>query len=84
MHATCRPFRSDSLARLRAHEIEFGSLGGAALFLFGSAGCDDATGESDVDLFIDAECRGTFSLFDRSHMRQRAEMILSIPDDLMT
>jgi predicted nucleotidyltransferase len=43
--------RRDALALLRAHEADLKRLGVERLYLFGSTAREEATEESDVDLF---------------------------------
>ena len=45
--------RDDVIARLKQTEPAIRALGAEALFLFGSYARDEATPDSDVDVFID-------------------------------
>src|ERR1043165_4185874 len=45
--------RDDVIARLKETEPALRGFGGAALYLFGSHGRDEANTESDVDVFVD-------------------------------
>ena len=45
--------RDDAIARLKAAEPALRAFGVAALYLFGSHARDEATPDSDVDVFVD-------------------------------
>ena len=45
--------RDDVLAKLREHGDKIRALGATSLYLYGSVARDEATDESDIDVFID-------------------------------
>ncbi|CAN5702561.1 hypothetical protein BH23DEI1_BH23DEI1_24870 [soil metagenome] len=47
--------RAEALARIEARTAELRSMGVASLQLFGSAGRDELTRSSDVDVLVDFE-----------------------------
>jgi predicted nucleotidyltransferase len=75
--------RTEAIARLKAHEAELRQLGVQHLYLFGSTARDNASEESDVDLFFDHE-RGKLSLFQLMDVKERAAEILGRRTDIMT
>ncbi len=58
-------------------------LGVRDLYLFGSTARDEASVDSDVDLFFDYE-RGTFGLFELMDVKDLASKILGRDADIMT
>ena len=54
--------RDDVIARLKETEPVLRGLGVAALYLFGSHARDEASGDSDVDVFIDVAPGAAFGL----------------------
>jgi len=54
--------RQDAIERLRAMEAELRAAGIGALFLFGSVARDEASDDSDVDLFCDLSADATIGL----------------------
>jgi predicted nucleotidyltransferase len=54
--------RDDVIARLKETEPVLRGFGVAALYLFGSHARDEASPDSDVDVFIDVEPRAAFGL----------------------
>jgi predicted nucleotidyltransferase len=54
--------RDDVIARLKETEPVLRGLGVAALYLFGSHARNEATADSDVDVFIDVAPGATFGL----------------------
>lgn len=60
---------------------EFGAI---SLYLFGSTVRDDATPDSDLDLFIDYDRASGFSLIELVGIKQLLEDRLGIPVDVTT
>ena len=56
--------QSDAIEALRQNAAPVRDMGATALFLFGSTVRDEAAAGSDVDLFIDYDPVGNFSLID--------------------
>ena len=75
--------RSETVAKLRAHEAELRRLGVEHLYLFGSTARDQAGGDSDVDLFFDHR-RGELGLYQLMDVKELARKILGRPTDIMT
>jgi len=75
--------RDEAIMRLKQHEAELHGLGVRHLYLFGSTARDEATAESDVDLFFDYD-KGAFGLFALMQVKQRAAAILGQNTDIMT
>ena len=75
--------RDAAIARLKAHEAELKALGVEHLYLFGSTARNEASPESDVDLFFD-HARGKLSLFGLMDVKERAAQILGRNTDIMT
>ncbi len=53
--------RDDILARLKGTEPKLREFGVAALYLFGSHARDEASGASDVDVFVDPASDAAFN-----------------------
>ncbi len=75
--------RDEAITRLLAHEAELKRLGVQHLYLFGSTARDEATDQSDVDLYFDYT-KGSFSLFDLMNVKEFAAQILGREADVMS
>jgi uncharacterized protein len=75
--------REEIIARLRQHEADLKRLGVERLYLFGSVARDDATADSDVDLFFDYE-KGKLGLFELMDVKTFTASILGHATDIMT
>ncbi|HEX4111895.1 MAG TPA: nucleotidyltransferase domain-containing protein [Stellaceae bacterium] len=60
------------------------ALGATSLYLFGSTVRDQATPSSDLDLFIDYDPRGRFSLVELVGIKQLLERRLGVAVDVTT
>ncbi len=60
------------------------AFGATTLYLFGSTANDSATQSSDLDLFIDYDFDGRFSLIELVGIKQHLERCLGISVDLTT
>jgi predicted nucleotidyltransferase len=69
---------------LRSEAAAVRSLGATALYLFGSTLRDTATPISDLDLFVDYDVNGKFSLVELVGIKQHLEDRLHISIDLTT
>jgi uncharacterized protein len=69
---------------LRAHETEIRAGGATSLYLFGSVVRGEAGPESDVDLFMDYEPGGKFSLIDLAGLQRKIASYLGVKVDLLT
>lgn len=76
--------RQETLARLVTVAPAMRRLGAAHLYLFGSTLRDEARSDSDVDLFLDPDPNGRFSLLDLVAARRMIEEALGRPVDLAT
>ena len=61
--------RDEIVTRIRKHSKALRAEGATALYLFGSAARDQARPTSDIDVFVDYEPNGTFSLLNLSGIR---------------
>ena len=75
--------RSDIIAALRAKAPDIRGLGATSLYLFGSVARDEATEQSDIDLFVDYD-PDRFSFVELIRLRERVTAILGRPADLTT
>jgi len=76
--------RSEAIIALRHQAAAVKARGATALYLFGSTVRDDATADSDLDLFVDDDHRGRFSLVELVGIKQLLEHRLGILVDLTT
>ena len=76
--------RNEILERLRQNADAIRGMGATSLFLFGSSARDEATGESDIDLFIDYDRTQRFSLIDLVRIKQLLEEQMSAEVDITT
>jgi predicted nucleotidyltransferase len=75
--------RTDVIAALRQRASDIRSFGATSLYLFGSMARDEATAESDVDLFVDYDPE-RFSFVELVRLQERISSILGRPADLTT
>ncbi len=76
--------RRDAIIALREQTNAIKALGATGLYLFGSTVRDGATTVSDLDLVIDYDRSGHFSLVELVGIKQFLEGRLGIPVDLTT
>jgi uncharacterized protein len=76
--------REDAFAALRGQAEALKALGATAMYLFGSTARDEASAQSDLDLFIDYDLNSQFSLVDLVGVKQLLERRLGVPVDLTT
>lgn len=69
---------------LRRQADSVKEFGAVSLYLFGSTVRDDATPDSDLDLFIDYDRASGFSLIELVGIKQLLEDRLGIPVDVTT
>jgi predicted nucleotidyltransferase len=76
--------RHEAIRALKDQADAVRALGATALYLFGSTVRDDATISSDLDLFVDYDRAGRFSLVELVGIKQLLESRLGVPVDLTT
>lgn len=72
--------RTQIIGDLRANADAMRGMGATALYLFGSVARGEASEDSDIDLFIDYDQSGDFSLIDLVGIEQYLEE--RIPHDI--
>jgi len=75
--------RAEAIKILREHEGELRASGVDGLFLFGSTARDEATRDSDIDLFFDHD-EGSLSLFKMMDLQNRAAEILGARTEMVS
>ena len=75
--------RDEAISRLRRHEADLKRLGVEHLYMFGSTARDEATIDSDVDLFFDYQ-KGKLGLYELMDVKEFAARILGRKTDIMT
>lgn len=73
-----------AIAALEQQADAIRALGATSLYLFGSTARDAATVDSDLDLFVEYDQDGCFSLVELVGIKQLLERHLGIPVDLTT
>jgi predicted nucleotidyltransferase len=76
--------KHDAITGLKQHADAIKALGATSLYLFGSTLRDGATAASDLDLFIDYDLAGRFSLVELVGIKQLLEHPLGVPVDVTT
>jgi uncharacterized protein len=76
--------KQDVIAVLKAEAEAVKAFGATSLYLFGSTVRDCATLDSDIDLFIDYDLGGKFSLVELVGIKQLLERRLGLCVDLTT
>jgi len=76
--------RLDAIEALRAQMDQVRAMGATALYLFGSTARDAAGPSSDVDLFLDYDADGCFSLIELIGIQRLLEERLGVRVDLTT
>jgi predicted nucleotidyltransferase len=76
--------RNDAITALKSQADAVKACGATALYLFGSTARDTAAPASDLDLFIDYDLGGRFSLIELVGIKQLLEHHLGVPVDLTT
>jgi predicted nucleotidyltransferase len=76
--------RHEAIAALEQHADGVRALGATALYLFGSTARDAAARDSDLDLFIDYDRHGRFSLIELVGIKQLLQQRLGIEVDVTT
>jgi predicted nucleotidyltransferase len=76
--------RSEALRKLKSHADALKALGATSLYLFGSTAHNKADAGSDIDLFLDYDPRGRFSVLDLVAVKRLLEKGLGVDVDLTT
>ncbi len=76
--------RNEAIAKLKQHADTMKSMGATALYLFGSTARDEAATGSDLDIFIDYDGSGRFSLIDLISIKQLLEEKVAADVDITT
>ena len=76
--------RQDALAKLEAQADDVRALGATSLYLFGSTLRGDATGASDIDLFIEYDPDSRFNALDLVGIKLLLEERLHLKVDVTT
>lgn len=73
-----------AIRNLKRHAEAVKGMGATALYLFGSTARDEASGTSDLDLFIDYDPSMKFSLLELVGIKQFLEEKLAVEVDVTT
>jgi predicted nucleotidyltransferase len=76
--------RVEVLRKLRSQASAIRSRGATSLYLYGSTARNEANAKSDVDLFIDYDPRGRFSVLDLVAAKRVLQESLGVEVDLTT
>mgnify|MGYP001119291644 CR=1 FL=1 len=76
--------RSEVIRILRENAEAVREMGATSLYLFGSSARDEASQQSDLDLFIDYDPQSRFSLIDLVGIKQLLEEAMAMDVDLTT
>jgi uncharacterized protein len=76
--------RDAVIAKLKANEDAVRALGATSLYLYGSTARNEARPDSDVDVFIEYDPAGHFSLLDLVGIQQELEERLGTTVDVAT
>jgi uncharacterized protein len=75
--------RAEAISLLKRHEAELRRLGVEHLYMFGSTARDEASSDSDIDLFFD-HSKGQLGVYELMDVKETARAILGRPTDIMT
>lgn len=76
--------REDAIARIRDAEPALRAMGATSVYLFGSTARNEASADSDVDIFFDRDPTKPFSFFELMDMEAHLEQVLGTRVDLGT
>jgi predicted nucleotidyltransferase len=74
----------EAIAALEQHAGAVRALGATSLYLFGSTVRNAASEDSDLDLFVDYDSEGLFSVVELVGIKQLLERSLGTPVDVTT
>lgn len=75
--------RDEAITRLQQHKDDLNRLGVEHLYMFGSTARDEASDDSDIDLFFDYQ-KGKLGVFELMDAKEYAARILGRKTDIMT
>jgi predicted nucleotidyltransferase len=76
--------RTETIAKLKETADAVQAHGATSLFLFGSSARDEAGQDSDIDLFVDYDPAGKFSLLNLAAIKNLLEDRLAVEVDVTT
>ena len=76
--------RADAIKKLRTFASALKERGATSLYLFGSTARNQATGTSDLDLFLDYDPRSKFNAFDLVAAKRLIQQGMGVEVDLTT
>jgi predicted nucleotidyltransferase len=76
--------REDVIRQLRQNAAAVREMGATSLYLFGSAARDQIGESSDIDLFVDYDPAGPFSLLELTGIKQFLEKAMVADVDITT
>jgi len=76
--------KHEAIDALKHQAAAIKAFGATSLYLFGSTLRDGATAARDLDLFIDYDLAGRFSLVELVGIKQLLEQRLGVPVDVTT
>jgi hypothetical protein len=76
--------KQQAIAALKKQRDAVKAFGATSLYLFGSTMRDEAEAASDLDLFVDYDQKGGFSLIELVGIKQLLEERLGVPVDVTT
>jgi uncharacterized protein len=76
--------RAEAVQKLKGYAEAIRAMGATSLYVFGSTVRDEASKNSDIDLFIDYDPGGKFSLLDLVDIKLLLEAELGMAVDVTT
>jgi len=76
--------RQEAISKLKRQADAVKALGATSLYLFGSVARDEAKKQSDLDVFVDYDPNGRFSLFELVGIKLLLEESLGVSVDVTT
>lgn len=76
--------RTTVISRLKAAEHQIRAFGASSIYLFGSTARNEATQDSDVDIFFDRDPNKSFGMMELTGLQFMVEDLLGTPVDIGT
>jgi predicted nucleotidyltransferase len=76
--------RDEAISKMRENVDAVRALGATSLFVFGSTARDEASADSDLDVFVEYDPAKKFSLFDLAGIKVLLEEKLGVEVDVTT